>query len=89
MKFYIKGEPVLIKGLYEQIRAELNKGLGWRKLMMNFVMTQNGENTVIEVNSKPAFLLRRNSMAQMQLETMMTTLLIQGAKGAWLYKTEK
>jgi hypothetical protein len=89
MKFYVKGEPVLVKSLYEQIKTELNKSLGWRKLMINADMKQNGEETVLDFNSRPAFMLRRNSMAQMQLETMMTTLLIQGAKGAWLYKTEK
>lgn len=89
MKFYVKGEPDKVKSLYEQIKTELNKSLGWRKLVINSTMSQNGEESVLDFNSRPTFLLRRNSMAQMQLETMMTTLLIQGAKGAWLYKTEK
>jgi len=89
MKFFIKGESVKVKSLYEQIKTELNKSLGWRKLMISSDMKQVGDDTVLEFNSRPAFMLRRNSMAQMQLETMMTTLLIQEAKGAWLEKTEK
>jgi hypothetical protein len=88
MRFFIKGEPAKVKSLYEQIKAELNKSLGWRKLVISSNLTQNGENTILEFNSRPAFLLRRNSIAQMQLDTMMTTLLIKEAKGAWLEKTE-
>jgi hypothetical protein len=88
LKFHIKGEPASVKSLYDQIRTELGKSMGWRKLMINSNMSQNGEKTVLEFNSRPAFLLRRNEFARIQLETMMTALLIQDAKGAWLEKTE-
>jgi hypothetical protein len=88
MKFFISGEPQEIKSLFDQIRNELNKSLGWRKLIISAQLSQSKGKSVLEFNSRPAFLLRRNELARIQLETLMTTLLIQHAKGAWLDKTE-
>lgn len=88
MKFHIKGEVKSVKGLHDQIKAELSKGLGWRKLMMSSSILQEGDSSVIEINSRPAFLLRRNETARIQLETLMNVLLIEGAKGSMLEKTE-
>jgi len=88
MKFYIRGEPAKVKSLFIQIKAELDKGLGWRKLMIASDFSQSGQKSVLEFNSRPAFLLRRYDTARIQLETLMLNLMIQECSGAVLEKTE-
>lgn len=56
--------------------------------MIRASMIQNGDKTVLDFASRPAFLLRSNELARMQLEMMMNTLLVKEAGGAWMEKTE-
>lgn len=87
MKFYVKDEPEKCRELYAQIDEAIKKH-GWKRIFAKGSFEQNGENSVFEFNSRPAILLKRSKLAQNQLETLMTVMLIQGAAGATLEKTE-
>lgn len=87
MKFYLKGDTEGVKKIYDGIRESLDKKhIG--KYLVFTKLTQEGEDSIIELYARPKLLFDGNEYAKMQLQLQLMGAITRSKTLATIEKME-